>query len=152
ANYDFTFSGIKPTPLPTFTDYETMLEIAQVLEDTAVRAYKGQMANLMSNNMYLTTAMNIHSVEARHASHIRQMRAAMTGGNKDVKPWITGTESVAAIDFKGSDAGEAAATQSGVAIVNIGGEKIDRNAATEAFDEPLTKDQVIKIVEPFIVP
>jgi len=43
-----------------------------------VRAYKGAapLTNVMANKTVLTAALNIHSVEARHASHIRSMRRA----------------------------------------------------------------------------
>ena len=39
--------------------------------------------------------------------------------------------------------------QAGVNIVNIGGFMISANAASEAFDEPLTKEQVFAIAKPF---
>jgi hypothetical protein len=45
--------------------------------------------------------------------------------------------------------GEENVTQAGVMITNIGGQKISAAAASEAFDEPLTKDQVTAIVTPF---
>ena len=47
--------------------------LAQAFEDTGVRAYKGQAGNLISNSAYLTAALQIHSVEARHASYIRDL-------------------------------------------------------------------------------
>jgi hypothetical protein len=110
----------------------------------------------MSNNDVLTAALQIHSVEARHASHIRQMRKAIgTLVQGNVKPWITGKESnivpnggSAAIQL--SYNGEELATQAGVNIATTGSVSVD--AATESFDEPLTKDQVLAIVDPFIVP
>ncbi|MEJ0106896.1 MAG: ferritin-like domain-containing protein [Bacteroidota bacterium] len=88
--FDLTAGGAFPT---VFSDYATFLAVAQTFEDTGVRAYKGQASNpnLMANNDVLTAALNIHSVEARHASHIRQMRKA--NGFGDVKPWITGKDS-----------------------------------------------------------
>jgi hypothetical protein len=39
--------------------------------------------------------------------------------------------------------------QAGVTITNIGGQKISAAAASEAFDEPLTKEQITAIVTPF---
>jgi hypothetical protein len=47
--------------------------------------------------------------------------------------------------------GEGATTQAGANIVNIGGQSISANAASESFDEPLTMAQVLAIVDPFIV-
>jgi len=143
ADFDFTAGG---TFADVFSNYDTFLAVAQTFEDTGVRAYKGQAGNLMTNNDILTAALNIHSVEARHASHIRQMRKAR---GVDVKPWITGNNSGIGSVVAASYAGEEVTTQAGVNIVNIGGFTISANAASEAFDEPLTKDQVTAIVTPF---
>jgi len=134
-----------------FSDYATFLAVAQTFEDTGVRAYKGQAANpsLMANNDVLTAALNIHSVEARHASHIRQMRKA--NGFGDVKPWITGKDSGIGAAVQASYDGEELTNQAGVEIVNINGQSISAAAASEAFDEPLSMEQVLAIVDPFIV-
>lgn len=144
-NFDFTAKGSFPD---VFSNYDTFLAIAQAFEDTGVRAYKGQAAKLISNNDVLTAALNIHSVEARHASHIRQMRRAR---GAQVKPWITnndlgGLPSAAAPIY----AGEENASQAGVTITNINGMNISMEDATEAFDEPLTEQQVLSIVKPFL--
>ena len=95
----------------------------------------------------LTAALNIHSVEARHASHIRQMRKA--NGFADVKPWITLKNSGGAP--QASYDGEENTMQAGVQITGINGMMISAEAASEAFDEGLTKAQVLAIVNPFIV-
>ncbi|MEO6730560.1 MAG: ferritin-like domain-containing protein [Ferruginibacter sp.] len=149
-SFDFTAKGTFPT---VFTNYGLFLAVAQVFEDTGVRAYKGQAGNLMSNNDVLTAALNIHSVEARHASHIRQMRKANGGlvpAGVDVKPWITLNQSgIGSSAVQASYNGEEVTTQAGVNIVNIGGFAISANAASEAFDEALTKEQVAAIVAPF---
>ena len=73
AQFDFTAKGAFPD---VFTNYNTFLAVAQAFEDTGVRAYKGQAPNLQgtANRAYLTAALNIHSVEGRHASHVRYMR------------------------------------------------------------------------------
>lgn len=145
--FDFTAKGTFPV---VFTDYATFLAVAQTFEDTGVRAYKGQAGNLMTNNDVLTAALQIHSVEARHASHIRQMRKA--NGFGDVKPWITGNDSgIASSAVQPSYNGEEVTSQAGIGIVGINGMAINTAAATEAFDEPLTEAQVLAIVTPFIV-
>lgn len=150
ASFDFTAKGTFPT---VFTDYALFLAVAQTFEDTGVRAYKGQAGNLISNNDILTAALNIHSVEARHASHIRQMRKANGGlvpAGVNVKPWITLNQSgIGTSAVQASYDGEEATTQAGVNIVNIGGFTISSSAASESFDEPLTKEQVVAIVTPF---
>ncbi len=137
-----------------FTNYDLFLAVAQTFEDTGVRAYKGQATNLISSNVYLTAALNIHSVEARHASHIRQMRRARGGALVvgDVKPWIEGKQSnIASPAVQPSYDGEEVTTQAGINIININGQVIDADAASASFDEPLTKAQVLAIVDGFIV-
>lgn len=132
-----------------FNNYALFLAVAQTFEDTGVRAYKGRAAEIVGGGDLLTAALNIHSVEARHASHIRQMRKA--NGFGDVKPWITGKDTGIGASVQASYDGEEITTQAGIQIVNINGKTISANAASEAFDEPLSKDQVLAIVGPFIV-
>ncbi len=144
--FDFTAGG---TFANVFTNYNTFLAVAQTFEDTGVRAYKGQAGALISNNDVLTAALNIHSVEARHASHIRQMRKANNFG--DVKPWITGKDSGIGEVVQASYNGEEITSQAGIQITNINNFSISANAASEAFDEPLSMTEVLNIVRPFIV-
>jgi hypothetical protein len=47
--------------------------------------------------------------------------------------------------------GEQNTMQAGVQITGINGFAITAEDASEAFDEPLTKGQILMIVEPFIV-
>lgn len=61
------------------TNFETYLTLSQTFEDLGVAAYKGQAGNLMESGDILTAALQIHSVEARHAAAVRQI-----GGKK---PW-----------------------------------------------------------------
>ena len=150
ASFDFTAKGTFPT---VFSDYGVLLAVAQTFEDTGVRAYKGQAPNLITNNAYLTAALQIHSVEARHAAHLREMRRAngsLVPAGVTVKPWITLNQSgIASTAVQASYDGEDNVVQAGVTITNIGGFPISAAAASEAFDEPLTKDQVTAIVTPF---
>jgi hypothetical protein len=150
ASFDFTAKGTFPT---VFSDYGLMLAVAQTFEDTGVRAYKGQAPNLITSNAYLTAALQIHSVEARHAAHIREMRRAngsLIPAGVVLKPWITLNQSgIASTAVQASYDGEDNVVQAGVTITNIGGFPISAAAASEAFDEPLTKDQVTAIVTPF---
>lgn len=132
-----------------FSDYDLFLAVSQTLEDTGVRAYKGQATNLMSDNATLTAALNIHSVEARHASHIRMLRM-QAGAN--IKPWITLNQSgIQSTAVQSSYDGEENIMQAGNTITGINGKAISSSAASEAFDEPLTKAQVMDIIDPFIV-
>lgn len=158
AQPTFDFSGGNgsnngPFKAALESDYGLFLAVSQTFEDTGVRAYKGQAGVLMPNNDVLTAALRIHSVEARHAAHIRRMRAALGGAlvAGTVKPWITGKNSnIASPAVQPSYDGEEVVSQAGVAINGFTG--ISTDAATEAFDEPLTKAQVLAIVDPFIVP
>lgn len=151
--FDFTAGGAFAD---VFSNYALFLAVAQTFEDTGVRAYKGQAADpaLMANNDVLTAALNIHSVEARHASHIRQMRKANGGlvpAGVNVKPWITGKQSgIDSPAVQASYNGEELTTQATINIVGINGTNITASAASEAFDEPLTKQQVLDIVGPFL--
>ena len=71
--FDFTAGGALPNP---FKDYELFKLLAQAFEDTGVRAYKGQVRALKPYDVYLTAAVTIHSVEARHAAWIRYIAGA----------------------------------------------------------------------------
>ena len=51
----------------------TFLTLSQTFEDLGVAACKGQAATLMGNGDILTTALQIHSVEARHAAMVRRI-------------------------------------------------------------------------------
>lgn len=138
-----------------FSNYPLFLAVAQTFEDTGVRAYKGSAADLITNNDILTAALNIHSVEARHAAHIRQMRRANGGlvpAGVTVKPWITGNQSgIATTAVQASYNGEENTIQATIQITGINGKAISSDAASEAFDEPLTMAQVLAIVDGFIV-
>lgn len=164
AKPTFDFTGGKGSGTGPFagylTNYTVQLAMAQTFEDTGVRAYKGQAAGLNSNRVALTAALNIHSVEARHASYIRNLRRALDnaipGSQKPLKPWITLNYS--GIDFPPAQsninlsyAGEEVTSQAGVNIVGLGGTYNTAGAASEGFDEPLTAAQVLTIVDPFIV-
>ncbi|MBW8685980.1 ferritin-like domain-containing protein [Chitinophaga rhizophila] len=144
--FDFTGGSLNLKP---FQDYPTLLILAQAFEDTGVRAYKGKATVLMENPAVLTVALQIHSIEARHAAHIRYMRRNLTSAPQPaLKPWITNAENnVPAI--QPVYAGEDNQVQAGVTITGIASQ-VDKAAATEAFDEFLTEDQVLDIASLFI--
>lgn len=141
--FDFTVGGA----FPTFTDYNTFLALSQAFEDTGVRAYKGQAANLMSNGDLLQAALQIHSVEARHASQIRRLRGQ--------KGWITsndrgGLPSQTQPVYDGEQETMQAGFDTTV-VSNAGNPVIPAGAGTESFDEPLTGAQATSIASLFIV-
>lgn len=110
ASYDYTAGG----NLTPFASAAMFLGVSQGFVDTGVRAYKGGAANLIGDptagKAILTAALNIHSVEARHSSHVRTMRRGYSTGAANVngttvagmdnggpgdmvpKSWISGTD------------------------------------------------------------
>lgn len=148
TTYDFTAMGTFPT---VFTSYATFLAVAQVLEDTGVRAYKGRAGELKGQKVFLTAALGIHAVEARHAAKIRYMRR-VSGQAPTIKPYITGGNDTGIAAANGNYGGatpESNVVQAGITITGINGMAISANAATEAFDEPLTAQEVLDLVRPF---
>lgn len=141
-NFDFTAKGAVPDPFGA-GNYQIFLALAQAFEDTGVRAYKGQAGRLMSDTQVLSAALSIHSVEARHASMVRYLRGQ--------KGWITGDDRGGLPAFaQPIYDGEANVTQAGVNLSALGNGNGGIGAVTEAFDEPLTKEQVTAIVTPFL--
>ncbi len=95
---DFTAGGKYPD---VFSNFDTFVAVSSTFEDLGVAAYKGQAGNLIDNDDILTVALQIHSVEARHAAMVRR----------------------------------------------IGGKK----AWDDAFDKPMTKEEVLAAAKPFLV-
>ncbi len=134
--FDFTAGGA----FSPFTNYSQFLILAQAFEDTGVRAYKGQAGNVMSNKTVLQAALQIHSVEARHASQVRRMRAnkgwieLADGGNMPAA-----TNPVYAGEQNTNQAGFNTATPFGAA------------AGSAAYDEILSGSDAQTIASLFIV-
>ena len=145
--FDFTAgNGLGTGPyFDVFFNYVTFLALSQAFEETGVRAYKGSVPKLMSDNAVLEAALQLHSVEARHVAMLRKIRKA--NGHTTVKPWITQAQSGTATIPAASWVGEDNTIQGGIDITTLG---VSSDAATEAFDEPLTMTQVEAIIEPFI--
>jgi hypothetical protein len=144
---DFDFTGGNTLghsgTFSPFTNFQTFLAMSQAFEDTGVRAYKGQAANLQFSAQ-LVTALQIHSVEARHASEVRRIRAE--------KGWITQASTTLPSAFYSVYTGEDNLTQGGAnvyAISQVDG--VSNDAATEAFDEPLDMASVVNIANAVII-
>ncbi|WP_297332123.1 ferritin-like domain-containing protein [Flavobacterium sp.] len=141
--FDFTANGT----FDPFNNYDQFLALSQAFEDTGVRAYKGQAGNLITEPALLTAALQIHSVEARHASQVRRLRG--------LKGWIPGNDEgghPAAADAV--YAGEANTNQLGFNTANVqetNGPAIPAIAGSESYDEPLTGQQATNIANLFIV-
>ncbi|MCX2575223.1 ferritin-like domain-containing protein [Pedobacter sandarakinus] len=151
ADFDFKAGGAFAD---VDTNYQTFLKVATAFEDTGVRAYKGQ-APVLKGMPVLTTALQIHSVEARHAAHLRQMVAANVTGASALKPWIAYTANGNDTGVTAADAvyaGEQNTTQANIQITGINGTAVTQSQAAESFDEFLTGSDVKKIANLFIVP
>jgi hypothetical protein len=165
-DFDFTAGGAFPN---WNTDYATYRALAQGFEDTGVRAYKGQAPNLINNKVALTAALQIHSVEGRHASVIRRrngnyteqapQKGWITGRQTGVVPATVGATAVGnAIYGPGSPAANFPAEdnvmQGGVDLRTLTfspaleGTPVDK--ITESFDEPLDMQTVLAIAGLFI--
>ncbi|HEX8329570.1 MAG TPA: ferritin-like domain-containing protein [Hymenobacter sp.] len=184
ATFDFTGGkGSGAGPLATvFTSTGTYLAVAQSLEDTGVRAYKGGAPLLIgaANRTVLTAALNIHSVEARHASRLRTMRRALATSttpaqsaqsgslNNSPKSWISGNDNggaapgiTDAIYNAGNNMNapamvtfdaESNVTQGGVNLQNaLASLNFPASAFSEAFDEALDVTTVKAIARTFVV-
>ncbi len=141
--FDFSAKG---TFNDTFSNFQTFAAVAQTFEDTGVRAYKGQAANLQNAKPILQVALQIHAVEAAHAANVRYMRGQ--------KGWVNGgTAALSGLPsiLDGNYAGEENVTQGGVNLATAlaGDNRITTAMITEAFDETLTKAQVLALVAPF---
>lgn len=154
------------------TNYADQLKYAQLLEDTGVRAYKGRAVELTGTDL-LTMALQIHSVEARHAAHIRFLRSQLpwpnaaddlatdttyTGGIPAASPTSTVvtlggvTYGIPAYDRTRPSLGEsninqgAVGTKPALPITTAFGNtppKYTDNDAAAAFDEPLSATEVL---------
>lgn len=159
-NYDFTGTrnGTQPALFPgVFSSFDEFLSLAQLLEDAAVRAYKGQVQFLISDNSVLQTVLQVHATEARHAARIRTMRRQR---GVAIKPWPSPAEP--SITTAGRTdvvyAGEHATTQLQAnfnpvpfRLLPIGypGTNILTQGVPEAFDEPLTAEQAGALLAQF---
>jgi hypothetical protein len=150
SSYDLTAGGAFADVL---TNYATFLAVAQVVEDTGVRAYKGQAPYLVGNQVVLTAALSIHAVEARHASALRQLRG--------ISSWINSTAANsndtgigAAVNGNyGGATPENTTTQGPVNILTLpsieSSTSTNFTVAAAAFDEPLTTTEVAALVAGF---
>lgn len=114
-----------------FANPADLLLAAQYVEDLGVAAYKGQVQNLLAAgnaaDPVLAGALEIHSVEARHAAGIRFLRQSLLGVN--IRPWIKNPSEVI---YRENRPGSAIPFQS------------------EAFDGYATREEVLALVGPIL--
>jgi len=136
---DFNFSALGFNPFASVQDF---MALSQGLEDTGVRAYKGQAGALVGGGDLLTVALQIHSVEARHASAVRRLR-----GERGYIELAQTTDPRIAPVYAGEDN----VTQGGVNLQTaLAGRGYTLAQITGAFDEPFTMQQTLAIAGPMI--
>lgn len=162
------------TTLPAFgtttaVNYPIFLRLAMVFEDLGVRAYKGQFEFLRTNNAVLSTAAQIHSVEARHAAQIRQLITALPVTDPAnlafIRPWVGYQRNAAGLvdPLATNDSGTGGLSgvyesknenntfQAGFDLVGLNGLiEITNVVASESFDEPMPRANVITYANGFI--
>jgi hypothetical protein len=79
---DFTAGG---KYADVFSNFATFATLSATFEDLGVAAYKGQAGALLGTPV-LTTALQIHSVEARHAAAVRPLIGKSTSDGAFDKP------------------------------------------------------------------
>lgn len=149
ASYDFTARNT----FNTFSDYQVFLDLAMAFEDTGIRAYNGQVPNLLGNtNDIMTQVLQINAVEGRHASFVRTVRRFYNAPsyNYGIKPWIT-TNFPPETALQENYLGEDNTIQRGVEITGLDGYngKISAANASEAFDEPMDQSTVTSLLAQF---
>lgn len=133
GSYDFT-GGEFSQP---FKNISQFLQIAQGLEDTGLRATKAVAGDLLGSP-YLSAALGMHAVEARHSTKIRLIRISRRL-SQTLQPWISLNDETDGRLGEGAYAGEESVQQAGSTITGINGNSaIDAARASEAFDEPIT--------------
>ena len=151
---------------PALSNLDVFLAAAQAFEDNGVRAYKGQATNVMPNKAVLAAALGIHSVEARHAAALREIRARRAGVQSGFmpKPWPTGADpgnipepfNAKVAPLYGPGIGnpnaypsESNTMQAGINIAQLG---VTNAQATESFDEPQEGDTVVRYLTGQVLP
>lgn len=131
----------------TVTD--DFLVLMQVLTETILRIYKGQIYEVLSDKYVVRMLSCIHSAKARQSAFIRYMRNYWMG--EPVKPWITNTESdTDNPSAQTAYAGESNTIHAGIQTVRINGLDITQEWATQAFDEPFNKLDSDKVMNRFM--
>jgi hypothetical protein len=112
-----------------FANLADLLLALQYVEDLGAAAYKGQVQNLQAANAdtILAGALEIHTVEARHAAGIRFLRQTLLGA--DIRPWIRSEKEVIYNEVRAG---------SPIPFEN------------EAFDGFATETEVLKLVGPVL--
>ncbi len=156
--YDFTMSGTYGTTYASvFSDYPTFLVIAQIIEDTGIHAYQGQMPSLFGNASVLGQAFQLQSTEGRHAAHVRLIRRQPPINALEIPaPWIN--NNIPPLNaLQNYYLGEDNTIQvGGVDITTLPdsyatGGTVPKLSATAAFDEGMDSATILSLIQPFLL-
>jgi hypothetical protein len=152
--YDFTAtkdSTYGPIFHTVFSSYPIFLMLSQVLEDTAVHNYQGELYALGGNTTVLTQTFQMMTATARHAAHVRLLRRLPDiNSPESPAPWIN-NNIPPALPLQPYYTGEDNVTQRGINITTLTGVNgnIPKVSATAAFDEPFDQPVVAALIEPY---
>lgn len=151
GTYDFTAGG----KYPVFSSFRDFVMISEVLEDTLVHGYKGEIiSSLLDSVDILELMMRIQAATARHAAHARFVRRNLgyTDAPEHPAPWITNNIPPDA-KLQAYYTGEDVVSQQGTDITTLTGHDgtTPYISATAAFDEPLEKAAVLSLLSPFMI-
>lgn len=149
----YDFSGGQGTEAGPFenslSDYNIFLELAQLMEDIATGSFKSQVGNFTTSRAVVESAFNMHSINARHAAHIRSLRKAL---GVDVEPWITMYNGVSDREIDNEVYHrESTAIQLDFTITEITKGKVSANRSREAFDDEFNTGEVIAFIRKFVI-
>ena len=166
ASYNFSGSRTGSVLFPnSLTTEAGFLELAQQLEDAGVRIYLGQLALLTADRPLLGGILRLTAVESRHAAHLRTLRR--TRGTQ-AKNWPSAADAAPTYPVQFTTqattpastgtvySGEANERQfiSGYRQVPftgllIGAYVVQSTAIAEAFDEPLSTQDAMSLLNIF---
>lgn len=148
ASYDFTAGAT----YPVFHNYSSFLAIAQTFQDMAVRTYGGQISNVLTNTSNtLNYFMRMNAVHARLAAWVRVVRR-YNGEVDQPRPWVL-KNVPPTIALQQYYNGEDNVMQMNIDITTLPSATGNVNAkgASEAFDEPISKNAFVALIAPFLV-
>ena len=153
----FDFTGSKNftiTPLfpDVFEKIDTLLIVAQALEDAGVKGYKDIIGSITDKRL-LSILLRMHSVECRHSAMLRilknynittKLRVSQSG-------WTIPTEKNINSNIAEIYINEDSKLQSNITLTNISSLKnLSPIIINEAFDEPLEVEKTSSFLKKFI--
>lgn len=151
AAYDFTMGGT----YPVYSNYPTFLNVIQTFQDTYVRVLNSFMPVVIGNTEVLTQLLQIYTVEARQAAHVRIVRR-YTGAPENPAPWITNNIAPDTRFQTNYNKEDNLIQLGGINIETLtdkynNSQYVPKVSATAAFDEPLDSGTVSTFIAQFML-